>query len=113
MKKISHYNILLLIIIPILFNNCIDRIHSIDIIDEHIDTLIVHGSECIMNVISKHFRIGTNIALIRSGLQNYSTNKVLKYTPDATLDLLMGNPKWTVIIKQKIGYHIKKFVIKN
>lgn len=105
MQHISNNRILLIFIL--IFSNHINHGDSIDIIDEKTSALIVHGSKCIMNVISNHFPIGTSIGLIRSGLQNYTTNKVIKYTPDATL---MENPNWTVIIKQKIGYHMKKLV---
>lgn len=84
--------------------------NSIELLDDEKNSAVVRGSECLIDLIGKHFEIGSNIALVRSGLQNYTTNKIGKYEPDVMLDFLMKNPMWTIMVKLKYGYQMSKHV---
>lgn len=94
----------------ILITICHSPARAIDLMDDKLNAAIVKGSECLLDIVIKHFVVSSNIALVRSGLQNYSTNRAGKYSPDVMLDVLMANPKWTIMVKQKYGYHMARDV---
>lgn len=83
----------------------------IELVDENISLAIINGAKCLCEMIRKHFGTGSNIAVIKSGLNNFTSGRVGKYSPDELLNNIMNRHRsnWTIYIKQGVGYetHMK------
>lgn len=64
------------------------------------DLKIVHGSECVLNIIDLNFVKGTTTFIVTSNsFKNYSSINYTTYAPDITINLIMNNLMATIIVK--------------
>lgn len=75
--------------------------HLVMPLNETLNEAVFHSGECIFEIIKKHFKSGTVVGTVMSGLQNYTLPNLSNDTPEQTFHNLMRSESWSMVVQQR------------
>lgn len=73
-------------------------------INETLNVIIMRFGQCVFDIIETNFKLGSIVGFITAGLQNYTSKSLSNNSPDESLQKLMLNESWSIVVKQCQGY---------